>query len=277
MAGAALKLTVSYDGSDFAGSQIQPGQRTVQAELDRALERLAGAPVSTVFAGRTDAGVHAAGQVVGLRDPRPTMTEREWLLALNAHLPEDVAADAVQRERDEFHARYDARWREYRYRIWSGPSQPLARRFTWQVRGELDAGALDAGASSFLGERDLAAVAGGGEGVPWSDRRETPRGTVRRITMCSVRRIGPWWGESATGTLVEVRIVADGFLPRMVRNIVALLVEVGQGKQPVEWIDRVLETRDRRLGGGTAPPHGLTLWRVGYGIEEPEPDPAQTN
>lgn len=277
MAGATLKLTVSYDGSDFAGSQVQPGQRTVQAELDRALERLAGAPVTTVFAGRTDTGVHAAGQVVSLRDPRPTMAEREWLLALNAHLPEDVAVVAVHRERDDFHARYDARWREYRYRIWSGPPQPVVRRFTWQLRGELDSGALEAGARSFLGERDLAAVAGGGEGVPWSDRQGAPRGTVRRISRCSARRIEPWWGEPETGTLVEVRIVADGFLPRMVRNIVALLVEVGQGKQPVEWIDRVLATKDRRLGGGTAPPHGLTLWRVGYGIDEPEPDPAQTN
>jgi tRNA pseudouridine38-40 synthase len=275
VAGAALKLTLSYDGSDFAGSQIQPGQRTVQAELDRALERLAGGQVSTVFAGRTDAGVHAAAQVVSLRDPRPTMGERAWLLALNAHLPEDVAAVAIQRARDGFHARYDARWREYRYRIWSGPSQPLVRRFTWQVRGELDAGALDGGARSLLGERDLAAVAGGGEGVPWSDRRDAPRGTVRRISRCSARRIAPWWGEPDGGTLVEVRIVADGFLPRMVRNIVALLVEVGQGKQPVEWIDRVLATKDRRLGGGTAPPHGLTLWRVGYGTEAPEPDPAQ--
>jgi tRNA pseudouridine38-40 synthase len=123
----------------------------------------------------------------------------------------------------------------------------------------------------------MAAVAGGGEGVPWSDRQELPRGTVRRILRCSARRIEPWWGEPVTGTLVEVRIVADGFLPRMVRSIVALLVEVGQGKQPVEWIDQVLATKDRRLGGGTAPPHGLTLWRVGSGIDEPEPDPAQTN
>lgn len=274
MAGAALKLTVSYDGSDFAGSQIQPGRRTVQAELGRALERLAGAPVTTIFAGRTDAGVHAAGQVVSLQDLRPTMGEREWLLALNAHLPEDVAAVAVQRERDDFHARYDATWREYRYRIWSGPPQPLVRRFAWQVRGELDPEALGAGARCLRGERDLAAVAGGGDGVPWSDRREAPRGTVRRISRCSARRIEPWWGEPPGGTLVEVRIAADGFLPRMVRNIVALLVEVGQGKQPVEWIERVLATNDRRLGGGTAPPNGLTLWRVGYGKDEPEPDPA---
>ena len=203
------------------------------------------------------------------------MTEREWLLALNAHLPEDVTAVAVQRERDDFHARYDAKWREYRYRIWSGPPQPLVRRFAWQLRGELDGEALGAGAEILLGERDLAAVAGGGEGVPWSNRREAPRGTVRRITRCSARQIEPWWGEPETGTLVEVRIVADGFLPRMVRNIVALLVEVGQGKQPVDWIDRVLAAKDRRLGGGTAPPHGLTLWRVGYGIDQPEPDPAQ--
>jgi len=277
MAGATLKLTVSYDGSEFAGSQVQSGQRTVQQELDRAVSRLAETSVSTVFAGRTDTGVHAAGQVVSLRDPRPEMGEREWLLALNAHLPDDLAVTGVERDRDDFHARYNAQWREYRYRVWSGPPQPLARRVTWQQRGDLNGESMDTGARSLIGERDLAAVAGGGEGVPWSDRQYAPRSTVRRITRCSCRTIAPWWGDLDGGSLFEIRIVADGFLPRMVRNVVALLVDVGHGKHSVAWIDEVLATRDRRMGGGTAPPQGLTLWRVGYGTDEPEPDPAPVN
>lgn len=274
MDGPTLKLTVSYDGSGFAGSQVQPGQRTVQHELEGALARLTKTPVSTVFAGRTDTGVHASGQVVGLLDPRPELAEDRWLRALNAHLPDDVAVTRVERLAAGFHARYDARWREYRYRIWSGPPQALARRFVWQQRGDLDGGAMDAAARLLVGERDFAAVAGGGEGVPWSERRDASRGTVRRVSRCSCRLLPPWWGEPDGGTLFEVRIVADGFLPRMVRGIVALLADVGHGKHPVDWIDDVLSSQDRRKGGGTAPPHGLTLWRVGYGTDEPEPDPA---
>ena len=123
------------------------------------------------------------------------------------------------------------------------------------------------------GERDVAALAGGGEGVPWSERQTRFRGTVRRVIRSSCRALDSWWGE-ADGTLVEVRVAADGFLPRMVRNMAALLVEVGEGERPPEWIDDVLASRDRRLGGGTAPAHGLTLWRVGYDDERPEPDPA---
>lgn len=277
MAGATLKLTVSYDGSEFAGSQVQPGQRTVQHELDRALSKLAETPVTTVFAGRTDTAVHAAGQVVSLRDPRPEMGERAWLLALNAHLPDDLAVIRVEREGDDFHARFDARWREYRYRVWSGSPQPLARRATWQLRGDLDGDSIAIGAQSLIGERDLAAVAGGGEGVPWSGRQQAPRSTVRRIICCSCQKIVPWWGDPDGGSLFEIRIAADGFLPRMVRNIVALLVDVGHGKHSIAWIEEVLATRDRRMGGGTAPPQGLTLWRVGYGTDEPEPDPAPVN
>jgi tRNA pseudouridine38-40 synthase len=269
---ATLVLVVSYDGAGFAGSQEQPGARTVQAELEAALARLAGAPVRTVFAGRTDRGVHAAGQVASLPDPRPDLDRPTLLQALNAALPDDLAVVGGERRPSGFHARYDARWREYRYRVWAGPPQPLARSLCWQRRGELGVEAMDAAARRLIGERDWAALAGGGEGVPWSPRQHRPRGTVRRILRCSCRRLTPWWGEAA-GALVEVRVAADGFLPRMVRTIAALLVEIGEGRRPPEWLDEVVAGRDRRHGGGTAPPHGLILWRVGYGDDEPEPDP----
>src|SRR5687768_5944202 len=133
-----LVLVISYDGAGFAGSQVQPAARTVQGELDAALARLAGGPVTGVFAGRTDAGVHAAGQVVSLVDPRPDREAAAMMRALNALLPADIAVVAAARGAAGFSARYDATWREYRYRVWSGPRQPLARTMTWQRRAPLD-------------------------------------------------------------------------------------------------------------------------------------------
>lgn len=276
MTESTLKLVLSYDGTEFAGSQIQPGKRTVQAELEKALTRLAGQQIRTVFAGRTDSGVHAVGQVVSCPDVRPESSPEAVTGALNANLEDDLAVGVTERVAAGFHARYDATWREYRYRVWSGSPQPLARRYVWQRRGELSATAMSAAALRFVGERDLAAVAGGGEGVPWSDRGKMPRGTVRRIMRCECREIAPWWREPGGGRLIELRVVADGFLPKMVRNIMALLVEVGHERKPASWLDEVLASQDRRQGGGTAPPHGLTLWRVGYGNDEPDQEPAST-
>jgi tRNA pseudouridine38-40 synthase len=258
-----LTLVVSYDGAGFVGSQRQANGRTVQQELETALARIAGTAVSTVFAGRTDAGVHAAGQVVGLRDPRPDLDEATLVRAINAALPDDLAVLRAKRRPAGFHARYDAIWREYRYRIWSGMPQPLARSLCWQRRGALNVERMDLAAARFVGERDFAAVAGGGDGVPWSARQDLARGTTRRVIGCSCRSLAPWWGP-AVGDLIELRVAADGFLPRMVRNIAALLVEIGEGRRETASIDEVLAGRDRRLGGGTAPPHGLILWRIGY-------------
>ena len=260
---ATLALTIAYDGTDFAGSQVQPGARTVQEELERALAGLFNRTTRTVFAGRTDRGVHAAGQVVRCADLRPDLDPVTIRRALNAALPQDVAVMAAERRSDRFHARYDARWREYRYRVWSGPPQPLARRYVWLRAERLDVGAMAEAASLLVGEHDFAALASGGEGVPWSSRRTRPRGTVRRVLVCACRTIEPWWG-ATEGTLIDVRIAADGFLPRMVRNTVGALAEIGRGAHSVGWMSELLASRDRRAGGATAPPHGLTLWRVGY-------------
>ena len=268
------KLTVAYDGREFHGSQRQPGRRSVQEEIERALGILGGRAVAATFAGRTDRGVHAVGQVVSCDDLIPAMPDATIVRALNAHLADDLAVVAARRVAAGFHARYDATWREYRYRIWLGPRQPLARGTVWERRSGLDIQKMDAGARQFLGTHDVASFAGGGEGVPWSERHERPRGTVRTITQCSVRPVLPWWGVTAgTGEAIEIRVVADGFLPRMVRTMVGALAEFGAGERPQDWISQLLLERDRRKGPATAPPHGLVLWRVGYGDEVPDDDP----
>jgi tRNA pseudouridine38-40 synthase len=267
---AALKLIVSYDGSGFAGSQIQPGQRSVQEELERALSRLFKQESRITLAGRTDQGVHAAGQVASLPDYRPDLDNETIGRALNAGLPEDLAVVSVERVKPSFHARFDAKWREYRYRLWIGSREPLARQQVWLAPGTLDADLISEAAGALVGEHDFGAFAGGGQGVPWSPRQETPRGTVRRVFCSELVAIDPWWRESdSQGQLLEYRIAADGFLPRMVRNIAGALVEIGRGVQPPSWIEELLAVRDRRYAAGTAPPQGLILWRVGYGAERP--------
>lgn len=269
------KLTLAYDGSRFHGSQRQPGKRTVQEDLERALAILGGRAVAATFAGRTDSGVHAVGQVVSCDDLMPAMPTGTIVRALNAHLADDLAVVAARRVAAGFHARYDATWREYRYRIWLGPRQPLARDRVWERRTPLDVQAMHVGAQHFVGTHDVASFAGGGEGVPWSDRHDRPRGTVRTIMHCSVASVAPWWGTvPGTGDAIEMRVVADGFLPRMVRTMIGALVEIGAGTRPPEWIAQLLEERDRRQGPVTAPPHGLVLWRVGYEDERPDSDPA---
>ena len=242
----------------------------MQAALERVAETLGGGPSRVTLAGRTDEGVHAAGQVVSLPDPRPEWSSGRLRIAFNALLPGACAVQRVERVPAAFHARFDAEWREYRYRIWIGPRAVLAREFVWERHAPCEPSLMDAAASRLVGEHDFAAFAGGGEGVPWSSRRSMVRGTVRTMHLASVRTISPWWGPAFDGELFEVRVVADGFLPRMVRTIAGALVAIGQGHQPPEWIDELLASKDRRRSGETAPANGLILWRVGYDGETPE-------
>ncbi|MGI8477535.1 MAG: tRNA pseudouridine synthase A [Thermomicrobiales bacterium] len=273
----ALKITVSYDGKDFFGSQRQPGKRTVQGELERAILETVGVELPVYLAGRTDQGVHAAGQVGSFADYRPGMELETLRRALNARLADDSSVQKVERKHLGFHARYDAAWREYRYRIWCGVRQPLTATMTWQRETSLDIARMALGAEKLSGPLEMAAFAGGGEGVPWSDRRRSARGTVRTILLASVIGQTVTWGASSdAGSLIEIRLVADGFLPRMVRGIVGALVEIGRGAREPEWIDELVAGGDRRLGPMNAPAHGLTLWRVGYGSDDPRDDAAGT-
>jgi tRNA pseudouridine38-40 synthase len=252
-----FRIDLGYDGTDFAGSQWQPGQRTVQAVVEQALEQLSGQPVRIALAGRTDRGVHAVGQVAS-GNIGWARSAADLARALQAVTPEDVAVYSVRQVDPVFHARFSACDREYRYRITTGDTPALLLRgVTWPVRRPLNLDRMSAATESLLGHRDFAAVAGSGLGVPGSAVN-----TVRTI-----RRAG--WRELAnpierSGQMLEFYIGGDAFVPHMVRNIVGNLVAIGQGQYPPEWLEELLQSRDRRQGAAPAPPQGLVLWQVRY-------------
>ena len=270
---STLKLTVAYDGTNFVGSQTQNNGRTVQEDLENALSGLFRQNCRAELAGRTDSGVHAIGQVASVADLRPDMSPARLIEAINAYLADDLAVVSCERESEGFHARHHAVWREYRYRIWWGVRQPLHRQHVWQRWHALDLEAMAEGAAHLTGEVNLASFAGYGVGVTGTPAPGR-RGTVRNIMHCSVHPTQPWWGTApALGQGAEIRIIADGFLPQAVRTVAGALAEVGRKKRPPAWISELIAAADRRMGPQTAPPHGLMLWRVGYGNDVPDPDP----
>ncbi len=262
----SYRLTLAYDGTEFWGSQVQPNRRTVQGELERVLAEIVGAPARATFAGRTDRGVHAIGQVAAIQFPEWRSSAQNLQRALNAALPDDLNATSVAQCHESFSPRFDAVWREYRYWIAPAISSPFLRRFAWTLRADVDVTAMVSGTQWLVGCHDFASFASGGEGVPWSDRANQSRATTRTVFRCGCREIavreGP--GGDRRVRVIELAVSADGFLPRMVRNFVGALVEVGQGRQRADWIETVLASRDRRRGSVAAPPHGLTLYKIGY-------------
>jgi tRNA pseudouridine38-40 synthase len=240
------RLIVEYDGTDFHGWQVQPGVRTVQATLEEALARLLGHPAHAAAAGRTDAGVHAAGQVVCFRSERaiPLPTLRR---ALNALTPEDVVIRAADTVPEEFDARRAARCRRYVYRIWNRrePS-PFWRRYAWHVAWALDLDAMRHAAAQLVGEHDFSSFRASG-----CDATHP----VRRVLRSELER---------RGDLLAYAIEATAFLRHMVRNIVGTLVEVGSGRRDAD-LTALLAARDRTQAAATAPPHGLCLAEVCYG------------
>jgi tRNA pseudouridine38-40 synthase len=272
-----LKLSIQYDGTGFSGSQFQLNGRTVQGELEAALQRISGAAIRVALAGRTDAGVHAWRQVAGLEFPgRPGLdSPQDVMSALNGVLPHDVTVTSAEIAPEGFHPRFSAKRRAYRYLVWHSPAPgPLLGRYTLHVRGRLDTEAMARAAALFEGEHDFAAFAGSGMGVPAEDREDGPS-TVRTVYLARMHRLDPsasiWaWGAPApsdapgAGALWAIDLVANAFLPQMIRTIVGTLLEVGRGKRTVESISELIEGRDRRLAGGTARPHGLCLLWVEY-------------
>jgi tRNA pseudouridine38-40 synthase len=190
---------------------------------------------------------------------------------MNAHLGRDIAVLEANLEPKGFHARYSATWREYRYRIWAGIRQPNAEGYVWGFPQPLDLVRMADAANRVVGEHDFAAFASGGEGVPWSSRKDRQHGSTRIVQLCTVDELQNWWGApSRDGSLIDIRIVANGFLPRMVRGIVGTLIEIGRGARPPELVDELFDARDRRSAPKNVPAEGLTLWAVGYGNEQPE-------
>ncbi len=244
------RARVEYDGTDFAGFQIQVGARTVQGELEAALTRLSGGSrVRVDGAGRTDAGVHSVGQVIAFTDPIGRRAE-ELARALNALLPGDVAIHELRRVPAGFHPRYAARYREYRYTVWNGPRSPLRERYALGVRVPLDTAAMARAGSALVGRHDFSAFGA------------AHRQPVRTVHWVRVRR---------NGRVVTIDVAADAFLGQMVRRIVAVLLEAGRGNMDEEAVAAALASRRPALDGAAAPARGLCLRRVAIGPMRPKP------
>jgi len=241
-----LKMIVAYDGTDFFGFQRQPDRRTVQGVLEEAISRICGRPVQVVGAGRTDAGVHARGQVCHFDASHPMPPDR-WALVLNRVLPRDVVVRSVEEAPPHFHARKDACWKTYRYLIDTRPVPDVfTRRFRLHFPLSLDVEAMRRAASHLEGTHDF---------TSFSSARSPVENRVRTIHRCRVERDGP---------LFSVEVIGNGFLYNMVRIIAGTLLEVGRGKRLPEAIPDMIRARDRAVAGKTLPPEGLTMVEVGY-------------
>ncbi|HJU80290.1 MAG TPA: tRNA pseudouridine(38-40) synthase TruA [Acidimicrobiia bacterium] len=240
------RLDLSYLGSGFRGLARQPGQRTVQGEVEASLSRITGEPVTTVAAGRTDAGVHARQQVLSFSVVR-TLDEDRVLRSLSKTLAPEIAPFSLSMVDEEFDARHSAKFRVYRYRILNREAgDPLRHATVWHVPEPLDIEAMDLGASRLVGEHDFAAFC----------RASSAGGTRRRV-------ISAGWA-AAEVDMVEFEISAQSFCHQMVRSIVGFSVEVGRGRRGPQEMSVVLASRDRSRSGQMAPARGLLLWEVGY-------------
>jgi len=241
-----IKVVLEYDGSNFAGWQQQAKGRTVEAELKRALREITGKDHLVYAAGRTDAGAHAEGQVANFHtDGR--ISPRRLMTALNAKLPEDVAVLSAEPVADDFHARYSARWRRYRYRYLDRPARPaFDRNRCWHISQTLDVEAMSDASSALVGKHDW---------TSYCAASEPPDTRVREMRSARVFR---------RGDFVELELVAEGFLRGLARSIAGALADVGRGVRPPEWVGDVLQARDRRQAPRTAPAGGLTLMEVIY-------------
>lgn len=261
-----LRAIVAYDGTDFAGWQRQATDRTVQAAIEDALAPFEGRRVVVIGAGRTDAGVHAAGQVASF-SLTAAIRAGELQRALNATLPPDVRVLRLDEAADAFNAQFDARCKTYRYWLWSeGVLPPQLRRYMWHVPQRLDPDVMTAAAASLIGAHDFAAFQASGSDVIT---------TVREVSVSQVTALEPasaagsLWpaetpGPAASGGAILYEITASGFLRHMVRNIVGTLVDIGRGRRATDEIGSIMASRDRAQASATAPPHGLTLWKVEY-------------
>ncbi|GAB7387264.1 tRNA pseudouridine(38-40) synthase TruA [Bacillaceae bacterium] len=241
-----IKLTVSYDGTNYHGFQVQPHGKTIQGELERALWRLTQRKTAVVGSGRTDAGVHAKGQVVHF-DTDSTIPVDRWCLALNSVLPADIVATDAEEVGPTFHARNDVAWKTYRYSVdRSRYPDVFWRRYAFHVPWPLDVPAMKEAAAHLVGEHDF---------TSFCSARTEIENKVRTLAAIEIVE---------ENHLLHTYVRGNGFLYNMVRIIMGTLLEVGQGKREPEDMRAILLGRDRSLAGVTAPAHGLTLWEVEY-------------
>jgi tRNA pseudouridine38-40 synthase len=251
-----LKLTLSYDGTRLVGWQRQAEGDSVQGVLEDALARFEGRPVTVHGAGRTDAGVHAIGQVASV-EVEFAHDVATLARALNAQLPEDVRVLSVEDVAPGFHARFGARSKTYHYCIRTGPLvSPFERAFVWHVPQPLDVEAMRRAASSLLGRHDFSSFRSIGTEVPDAVR------TLHVSALVETPGALPWLGDGTA--LLTYQVTGDGFLRHMVRAIVGTLVEVGRGWRDPAQMDALVQAKDRARAGATAPPQGLFLVRVDY-------------
>lgn len=248
-----LKLTLAYDGTAYAGWQVQSGRKTVQEVLETTLAKITGERIRIVGSGRTDAGVHALGQVASFRT-ESRLSAGVFQRALNAELPEDIAVLEAVEVAETFHALRDAVRKRYRYVVHDGPIPDIFQRhYCWHYYGHLDVDAMRRAAQPLLGTHDFRSFETSG-----AERRTSVR-TVYDLSLCR--------GEGPASHVITFEIEANGFLYNMVRAIVGTLVEVGRNARDEAWVADVLAAADRRAAGPTAPPQGLFLMWVRYDQE----------
>ncbi len=246
------KLLIQYDGTDFHGWQVQENDRTIQGELERVIGMLDDSKVSVVGSGRTDAGVHAEGQVANVFINRQ-FTPDKFRAAINGNLWRDIRIMNAEKAPDDFHARFSARRKTYVYRIVNAPvMSPFWRRFAHHEHRPLDIAKMTAAGRLLLGEHDWTA---------FSSAQADGESRVRTVLDCSV---DSRWDSRASANILEFRISANGFLRYMVRSIIGTILEVGRGEKDSDTIQTAIVTGDRSLAGKTAPANGLTLLKVDY-------------
>lgn len=261
-----LKLTIAYDGTAYQGWQAQKTGVGVQQKIEAALAKIFPSVKRIRGSSRTDTGVHALGMVadVEILKAEFRMTPRKLALAVNSYLPEDIRIVSAQRTAADFHARFHATGKQYRYAVWNHTAMnPLLRRQAWHVPVPLDLEAMREAARHLVGRRDFRSFA--------ANHSYKIADTVRTLTRCEIKRSGP---------LLNFVIEGDGFLYKMCRGIVGTLVQVGRGKFLTGDLKEMLAAKDRRVSGMSAPAHGLVLWKVFYAakpdrevsVEEPAGD-----
>lgn len=250
-----IKLTLQYDGTPFSGLELQPGKKTVRGELEKALHKLFKTHIKTISASRTDSGVHALAQVVGFRLENK-IPAFKLVAALNSCLPEGIRILIAEEVGEDFHARYNAKSKEYEYLIYNDEIlPPFLINLAWQVKFKLDIEIMRKAAKILKGKHDFSSFC-----AAHSDDKNFVR-TMYSMTLRR-RKIKIWNGHDVP--VLSFKVKGDGFLYKMVRNLAGTLVEVGMGKISLTDVRKILQGKDRKLAGRTAPAQGLCLVRVNY-------------